>query len=111
MKEIYGDGCGASPETKQRIEAALAATKAWLGVSPEIDWTGRLYQSANRYAYLHFLREIGSVQAFLVNVYFVDDSRTRTTKLEWDKAIQSVHQELGVVCEVPYSACVFLTGE
>lgn len=110
IREIYGGGCGASPASKQKIEAALGATKAWLGVSPEVDWTGRLYQSANRYACLYFLREIGGVQAFLVNVYFVADPRTPTTRKDWDAAIECVNRELGLPHEVPYSAAVFLTA-
>src|SRR5712664_1394899 len=111
VAEIYGGGCGASPDTKRTKLAGLGATKAMLGVSSEVDWTGRLYQSANRYACLHFLREIAGVQAFLVNVYFVGDPRTPTTRDEWDAAISSVNQELGLVREVPYSSAVFLTAE
>jgi hypothetical protein len=65
VPEIYGGGCGASPRSKKKIEAALDATKAWLAVPPNSDWTGRLYQSANRYACLYFLREIAGVQTFL----------------------------------------------
>jgi hypothetical protein len=111
VTEIYGEGCGASGRSKERIQAALDSTKAWLGVSSEVDWTGRLYQSANRYASLCFLRKIAGLQGFLVNVYFIDDPRTRTTKEEWDTAIRSVNQELGLVGEVPYSAAVFLKAE
>jgi hypothetical protein len=73
---------------------------------------GPLYQSANQYASLYFLREIAGVQAFLVNVYFVGDPITPTTTREdWDAAIGRVSQELGLVGEVPYSASVFLTAE
>ena len=90
VPEIYGGGCGASPASKQKIQAALDATKAWLGVSSDVDWTGRLYQSANRYACLYFLREIAGVQAFLVNVYFVGDPRTPTTREDWDAATSGV---------------------
>jgi hypothetical protein len=112
LPEIYGEGCGASPRSKKKIQAALDATKAWLGVSPDVDWTGPLYQSANRYACLYFLREIAGVQAFLVNVYFVGDpiSPTPLTRKDWDAAIQDVNRELGLVREVPYSAAVFLTA-
>jgi hypothetical protein len=109
VPEIYGGGCGASPASKQKIQAALDATKAWLGVSPDVDWTGRLYQSANRYACLYFLKEIAGVQAFLVNVYFVGDPRTPTTREDWNVAIESVNRELGLVREVPCSSSVFLT--
>lgn len=111
VKEIYGNGCGASPETKPKIQAALDTTKTWLGASSEVEWTGRLYQSANRYACLYFLREIVKVRAFLVNVYFIYDHWKPTTKKEWDAAIRSVNQQLGLVREVPYSSAVFLTAE
>lgn len=113
VPEIYSGGCGASPRSKQKIQAAFDATKAWLGVSPDVDWTGRLYQSANRYASLCFLREIAGVQAFLVNVYFIGDriSPTPLTRDDWDAAIGSVNRELGLVREVPYSSAVFLTAE
>jgi len=112
VQEIYGGGCGAtSPQSKLKIQVALDATKTWLGVSLDVDWTGRLYQSANRYASLYFLREIAGVQAFLVNVYFVCDPRTPTTNDEWNPEIEGVNRELGLVGEVPYSASVFLSAE
>jgi hypothetical protein len=111
VPEIYGGGCGAtSPRSKQKIQEAFDATKVWLGVSQDVDWVGRLYQSANRYASLYFLREIAKVQAFLVNVYFIGDqiSPTHLTKENWDTEIASVCRELGVISEVPYSSTVFL---
>jgi hypothetical protein len=113
VPEIYGGGCGASLRSKQKIQKAFEATKAWLGVSSDVDWTGRLYQSANRYASLYFLREIAGVQAFLVNVYFVGDpiSSTPLTREDWNTAMGNVNQELGLVGEVPYSSSVFLTAE
>ena len=112
VPEIYSGGCGAtSAKSKEQIQAAFDAAKAWLGASPDVDWTGRLYQSANRYASLYFMREIARVQAFLVNVYFIDDPRTPTTREDWDAAIGSVSRELGLVGEVPCSASVFLTAE
>lgn len=110
VSEIYGGGCGASSESKQKIQAALDATKAWLAVSADVDWTGRLYQSANRYASLYFLRQIAGIPAYLVNSYFIGDPRTPTTREDWNASIRSVNQELGLVCEVPYSAAVFLTA-
>jgi hypothetical protein len=110
VPEIYGDGCGArSPKSKHTIQTALAATKAWLGVASDADWMGRLYQSANRYASLYFLRDAG-IQAFLVNVYFIDDPRTPTNEKDWDVAIEHVNRELGLVSEVPHSASVFLAA-
>jgi hypothetical protein len=110
VQEIYGGGCGASPRSRQKIQAAFDATKTWLGVSPDVNWMERLYQSANRYANLYFLREIAGVQAYLVNLYFVGDPRTPTNREDWDAAIESVNRELGLVRDVPYSAAVFLTA-
>ena len=37
------------------------------------DWTGPLYQSANRIAHLYFFTEIVQIEAWLVNVYFTND--------------------------------------
>jgi len=38
VKEIYGGGCGAtSARSKQRIQKAFYATKAWLAVSRDVD--------------------------------------------------------------------------
>jgi hypothetical protein len=110
VPEIYGGGCGASPNSKKKIQAALDETKDWLGVSRDVDWTGQLYQSANRYASLYFLRQIGGVPAYLVNVYFVGDtiSKTPLTREDWDATIGRVNRELGLVREVPYSGAIFL---
>jgi len=60
-----------------------------MGVSPDADWLGRLYQSANRLAYLYFLREIGKIDAFLANVYFTGDPYSPTTRQEWDEGIRT----------------------
>ena len=114
VPETYGGGSGAtSPRSRQKIQKAFDATKAWLGVSPDANWTGPLYQSANRYASLYFLRQIAGIQVFLVNVYFIGDriSPTPLTREDWDAAIGSVNRELGLVGAVPYSSAIFLTAE
>jgi hypothetical protein len=108
VPEIYGNGCGACAASRLKIQSALSATKTWLGVPQAIDWTGRLYQSANRYAYLYFLREIARVPAFLVNVYFIGDPHSPTTRSAWVAAVGAVSAELGLRGEVPYSGSVFL---
>jgi hypothetical protein len=111
VSEIYGKGCTAAPESMPKIDDALDATKNWLGVSPSVDWTRRLYQSANRYASLYFLREIAGVRAFLINAYFLDDPIRPTSRKEWDDAIVSANRELRLVRDVPYSAACFLKAE
>jgi len=108
VPEVYGNGCGASGGSLSLIKSSLVQTKAWLRVSPDADWLGRLYQSANRLAYLYFLREIGKVDAFLANVYFTGDPHSPTTRQEWDEGIRTVNEQLGIASPVPFSASVFL---
>ena len=109
VPEMYGSGCGASPKTRQQIELALAATKDWLGVDANANWMGRLYQSANRYAFLYFLRQIAEVPAFLANIYFVGDPRTPTSRVGWQAALRQVNSELGLRNPIPFTASVFLS--
>jgi hypothetical protein len=108
VPELYGNGCGAADGSLALIQSALVWTKAWLDVSQDTDWLGPLYQSANRLAYLYFLREIGRVDAFLANVYFTGDPHSPTTRQEWDTGIRTVSEQLGIASPVPYSASVFL---
>jgi hypothetical protein len=108
VPEVYGKPCGAAGGSLSLIQSSLAQTKEWLGVNQDADWLGRLYQSANRLAYLYFLREIGKVDAFLANVYFTGDQRSPTTRQEWDTGIKAVGEQLGISSPVPYSASVFL---
>ena len=61
VSEVYGRGCFASGRSRFLICSSLARAKSWMGVKPETDWMGSLYQSANRLAHLYFLREIGKV--------------------------------------------------
>jgi len=76
--EIYGSGCQASPKSRRKIEEALLLAKRWLGIKENIDWTGPLYQSANRFAHLYFFREIANVPAWFVNIYFLNDPHSPT---------------------------------
>jgi len=112
--EIYvKNGCQAlSPRSRRKIEAALAQTKRWLGVPEDIDWMGRLYQSANRLAHLYFFREIVDIPAWLVNVYFLGDPRSPTTREDWQVALAQVKAELGLTgIAVPYTAKLFLEAK
>ena len=107
-REMYSGGCAASPSSRRRIEEALGATREWLGAGAGADWTGPLYQHANRLAHLYFLREIAGVPAWLVNVCFVDDRRSPTTQEEWLLALARARQELGLTEIAPYEADLFL---
>jgi hypothetical protein len=109
--EIYNkNGSGASLESRRTIEASLRRTCEWLKVPYEPTWIGGLYQSANRIAHLYFLREVAGVDAWLVNIYFVDDLRYKpTTRDEWTPAIANVKAELGITdINIPFSCELFL---
>lgn len=107
--EIYGGGCRASPKSRRKIEAALEQTKRWLGVPRDVDWTGPLYQSANRLAHLYFLSKVVGVPAWLVNVYFMGDSHSPTSREEFGAALGKIKAELGLTgIVVPHAADLFL---
>ncbi len=108
VPEVYGGGCGAGEKSRPKIVDALEQTKQWMGVPPETDWLGKVYQSANRYAFLFFLREIAGVEAYLVNVYFQNDPHSPTSSAQWEEGLKKVEQELGIQSKAPFCGSVFL---
>lgn len=109
FSEVYGGGCRASPRSREKIISALERAKRWLGVREDVDWTGALYQSANRLAHLYFLREVAGRPAWLVNVYFLDDPHSPTGRGDWRTALAQVKAELGLTgVDVPHTGEVFL---
>jgi hypothetical protein len=56
------------------------------------------------------LREIGKIDAYLVNVYFMADPRSPTNQAQWNEGISAANEHLGIVNRVPYSGSVFLSA-
>ncbi len=112
VAEIRGGGCKAAGASRARIAAALKCARAAAGANADADWMGPLYQAANRYAHLYFLREIGHVNAYMVNVYFVGDPHPNplhpTTREDWLAALAVMKAELGLREEPPHSASLLL---
>jgi len=107
--EVYGGGCKASTRSRNGIDEALEFAKGWLGASSDSDWTGALYQSANRLAHLYFFREVVGVPAWLINVYFIDDPHSPTSRAEWEVALVGIKAQLGLAgISVPHAADLFL---
>jgi hypothetical protein len=96
-KETYGPGCQAKDlVSRQKILDALDSAKSSYGVPPETNWTGSLYQYANRLAHVYFLRARLGVPAWLVNICFTGDSSTMpTTEDGWRGDLPSIKKELG----------------
>ncbi len=109
--EVLGRGCLATPGSvaRRQIEVALDATAAWLGAQRSPEWTGALYQHANRLAHLYFLRELVGADAYLANVQFEGDSRRPTSAEAWRAASAATYGRLGLAAAlVPWCADVLL---
>jgi hypothetical protein len=108
-RELLGKGCAASPLSQMLIEAAIAHTQEWLGLTPfPAPWCGPLYQTANRLAHLYFFRVIAGVPAWLAHLLFVDDPHRPTTAEQWEKAMAGASMELGLPRAVPGAGHVML---
>jgi hypothetical protein len=108
IPEIYGNGCQAGPDSRDLIEKALAETKDWCKASTAADWTGPLYQSANRFAHLYFIRERLKCPAWLVNIYFINDEIGPTDHDAWKAERRKVKATLGLTSMVPFVIDLFL---
>jgi hypothetical protein len=109
--EVNGPGCQAeNSRSLAMIHSSLNRVKVWYGVNQDADWTGRLYQYANRLAHVFFLREVCHVQTWLVNLLFTDDQTTHPTKIEeWRTALPQIKAELGFKSSsIPWVLDVFL---
>lgn len=96
IPEIYGNGCQAGPHSRGLIEESLDAAKRWYGARMDANWTGPLYQSANRLAHLYFIRERLKRPAWLVNLYFEDDPYRPTGRDCWKRELAQVKSSLGL---------------
>jgi hypothetical protein len=71
-------------------------------------WLGRLYQSANRLAYLYFLRGLAGVQASLLHACFVNDTEhVPIGEAAWRRALEKAERELGLAEVSPYAGAAF----
>ena len=113
--EMYGPGCNAELESERRklIERSTKVAKDWFHAdsSGDCDWLGPYYQFANRLSHIYFLRERAGIDAWLVNLCFVnDETRHPTSKEDWKTGLELAKKKLGLKDEVinKYVADVFL---
>jgi hypothetical protein len=108
--EMRGAWRAGSKTSQEKIRRAFESTKEWLGVPKATDWTsGNLYQLANRYAHLYFFRKVLEIEAWLVNIFFLNDPHSQTSIQQWQLAIHQAKQELCLPeDEVPYAVDIFL---
>jgi hypothetical protein len=119
--EFYSTGCKAEAAASvEKIRQALARTQEWLGLDPDPErWmyqlredepSSSLYQSANRYSHLFFLREVAGVDACLAHVLFLEDHTFKpATRDDWVESLIRIEDDLGLRgVDVPYAGHVFL---
>lgn len=99
---VYGTrASGTSPtseKNRQLIKRSLDKTKSHLNARKEIDWSSYYYQYANRLAHLYLLKELNSIDAYLIMVYFLNDQEQGGPTIinEWKGAIQLLKNFLGI---------------
>ena len=56
------------------------------------------YQYANRIAHLYYLKILNGIDAYLINIYFLNDKSVEgpSTKEEWKGALTVIKQYLGI---------------
>jgi len=80
-----------------KIHDNLKKTKSFLNAKTMVDWSIGFYQYTNRLAHLYLLRELNQLPAYLLFIYFINDSEMKgpTTTEEWKGAIHLLHSYLG----------------
>jgi hypothetical protein len=86
-----------APKSRKRIQRRFKETREFLKCRTSIDWTTGLYQYANRLTHLYYLRHLNKINAYLIFVYFVDDTTHIPTSLkEWEGALLLEKKLLGL---------------
>jgi hypothetical protein len=82
----------------QRIQLSLREVKSFVNSRIPVDWSVSFYQYANRLAHLYWLRELNGQDAYMVNLFFLNDAEMNGPKLveEWQAAIRLQEVFLGV---------------
>jgi hypothetical protein len=98
IAEIDSTSSGASPRSLQWIAKSLNETKAFLDANPLVDWTRTFYQYTNRLAHLYLFRQLNGIDAFLLNIYFINETRLQgpSTVEEWKGALALLKTHLGI---------------
>ncbi len=98
IPEINSPESGASYQSLKKIAISLNETRAFLNADPIVDWTRTFFQYTNRIAHLYLLRELNGVEAYLLNIYFLNDTKMKgpSSIEEWKGALTLLKTHLGV---------------
>ena len=89
---------GANGKSLDLILRSLKEVKEYLCPNSPVDWSKGFYQYANRLAHLYLLRTLNEKPAYLVFLYFLNDSEMKgpSSISEWKAAIELLHTFLGI---------------
>lgn len=95
---VTAPGQARGEAARQRIQDSLATVKSFIESKSPADWSASFYQYANRLAHLYWLRELNGHDAYLVNLFFVNDRDMNGPEsvAEWQAAIRLQEVFLGV---------------
>ena len=82
----------------QQISDSLGRVKSFVNSKAPVDWSTSFYQYANRLAHLYWMREVNGHDAYLVNLFFLNDKEMNgpSSVSEWQAAIRLQEVFLGV---------------
>jgi hypothetical protein len=97
IPELISTFKGSRKASIDKICSSLEETKKHFGVKADYDWLNPFYQYTNRLAHMYLLIK-NKLDAWLVNVYFVNDSEMKGPESaeEWKGAIRLLHRCLGI---------------
>jgi len=115
IPEVNSPPSRASSKSLNKIAVSLNETRAFLNANPFVDWTRTFFQYTNRIAHLYLLRELNGVDAYLVNVYFLNETKMKGPKnVEgWKGALALLKTHLGITRTKlsPYMIDLFIDVE
>ncbi len=100
VKELVSSSAAKDPCSVAKMRQSLTETKRYISRVSEAnaDWTVGTYQYANRLAHLYLLHRLNGLDAYLIQVYFLNDEDMKkpdthvpSTQSEWESVI--VYQE------------------
>jgi len=88
----------ASKDSLERIEKSLSEARRYFAPRAKAEWSGNLYQYANRLAFQYFFSNLNGLPSRLVFLNFcnAEDVRGPESEEEWHGATRLIHALLGL---------------
>ncbi len=82
----------------EKIHESLGRVKTFVNSKAPVDWSTSFYQYANRLAHLYWMRQLNGHDAYLINLFFINDREMNGpgSAAEWQAAIRLQEVFLGV---------------